>query len=251
MAEAVMRMPELQVERQVEPEEEEEEEMLQAKSREDATPEVSNDLESQINAIKGGGRPLAESERAYFEPRFGHDFSQVRVHADARAAEAAQALNARAFTVGQDIFFANWEYSPLSTEGRRLLSHELTHTLQQSIPVRTPAVGTQGLQNRISKVEKGIVQRWNYILESVSIEGNCPRSLLPNEHSFTDFLRTYFKFHPEQFGIGLHIPEELQGAQNALQLWLIRDRSLQVNIDFRMERGSRQPKINFVIVVNK
>jgi len=75
VADAVMRMPEPEVQRQVEPEEEEEEEMLQAKSREDATPEVSNDLESKINAIKGGGRPLAESERAYFEPRFSQDFS--------------------------------------------------------------------------------------------------------------------------------------------------------------------------------
>ena len=51
--------------------------MLQAKSREDATSEVPNDLESQINAIRGGGQPLVESERAYFEPRFGYDFSQV------------------------------------------------------------------------------------------------------------------------------------------------------------------------------
>ncbi len=62
------------VQRQVE--EEEEEEMLQAKSREDATSEVTDDLESQINVIKGGGRPLAESERGYFEPRFGVDFSR-------------------------------------------------------------------------------------------------------------------------------------------------------------------------------
>ena len=102
VAEAVMRMPEPEMQRQVEPEEEEEEEilqtkplvdqitplvqrqveeeeeeeeMLQAKSGEDATSEVSNGLELQINAIKGGGRPLGESERAYFEPRFGVDFS--------------------------------------------------------------------------------------------------------------------------------------------------------------------------------
>jgi len=66
VADAVMRMPEPGVQRQVEPEEEEEEEMLQAKSREDATSDVPNDLESQINAIRSGGRPLAESEHAYF-----------------------------------------------------------------------------------------------------------------------------------------------------------------------------------------
>ena len=157
VADAVMRMPEPGVQRQVEPEEEEEkvlqtkplvdqitplvqrqveeeeeEEMLQAKSREDATSEVTNDLESQINAIKGGGRPLAESERAYFEPRFGADFSQVRLHTDSQAAESARAVNARAFTVGQDVVFGAGQYVPESSTGQRLMAHKLTHVVQQS-----------------------------------------------------------------------------------------------------------------------
>ncbi len=102
---AVIRMPEPEMQRQVEPEEEEEEEMLQAKSREDTIPEVSNNLESQINAIKGGGRPLAKSERAYFEPRFGTDFSQVRLHTDSQAAESTRPVNAKAYTLGQDVVF--------------------------------------------------------------------------------------------------------------------------------------------------
>jgi len=117
------------VQRQVE--EEEEEEMLQAKSREDATSEVSHGLESQINVIKGGGRPLAESERAYFEPRFGYDFGQVRVHTDTQAAETARAVNARAFTVGRDMVFGAGQYAPGVSEGRGLLAHELTHVVQQ------------------------------------------------------------------------------------------------------------------------
>jgi polyhydroxyalkanoate synthesis regulator phasin len=119
------------VQRQVE--EEEEEEMLQAKSRADATSDVTNDLESQINAIKGGGRPLAESERAFFEPRFGYDFSRVRVHADAESDRVNQSLNARAFTRSRDIFFRQGTYSPRSRQGRELLAHELTHVLQQSM----------------------------------------------------------------------------------------------------------------------
>ncbi|MCK5013331.1 MAG: DUF4157 domain-containing protein [Candidatus Omnitrophica bacterium] len=156
VADEVMRMPEPGVQRQVEPEEEEEEilqtkllvnqitplvqrqveeeeeeEMLQAKNREDATSEVTHDLESQINAFKGGGRPLVESERDYFEPRFGHDFSQVRVHTDAQAAESARAVNARAFTLGRDVVFGAGQYAPESSEERRLMAHELTHTLQQ------------------------------------------------------------------------------------------------------------------------
>ena len=117
VADAVMRMPEPEMQRQVEPEEEEEEEMLQAKSREDATFEVTNDLESQINAIKGGGRPLAKSERAYFEPRFGADFSQVKVHTGAQAAESAGAVNAKAYTLGQDVVFGTARYAPKTNEG--------------------------------------------------------------------------------------------------------------------------------------
>jgi len=106
--------------------------MLQAKSREDATSEVPNDLESQINAIHGGGRPLAESERAYFEPRIGADFSQVRLHTDSQAAKSARAVNARAFTVGPDVVFGAGQYAPESSTGQRLMAHELTHVLQQT-----------------------------------------------------------------------------------------------------------------------
>ena len=91
--------------------------MLQAKNREDATSEVSNDLESQINAIKGSGRPLAESDRDYFEPRFGYNFNQVRLHSDAQAAESARAVNAKAYTLGQDVVFGAGQYTPGTGEG--------------------------------------------------------------------------------------------------------------------------------------
>ncbi len=113
------------VQRQVE--EEKEEEMLQAKSREDAISEVTNDLESQINAIKGGGRPLGESERAYFKPRFGYDFGHVRLHTDTRAAETAGVMNAKAYTLGQDVVFGIGQYAPGTGKGQRLMAHELTH----------------------------------------------------------------------------------------------------------------------------
>jgi hypothetical protein len=89
-------------------------------------------VESQIAAMSAGGDFLPRAERAFFEDRFGYDFRDVRVHAGADAALAAAALNARAFTVGQHIFFGGGEYRPGSTEGRRLVAHELTHTIQQS-----------------------------------------------------------------------------------------------------------------------
>jgi Domain of unknown function (DUF4157) len=77
------------------------------------------------------GQPLDEETRAFMEPRFGHDFSQVRVHADARAAESARALNARAYTVGRDVVFGEGAYAPSATPGAQLLAHELVHVVQQ------------------------------------------------------------------------------------------------------------------------
>ncbi len=77
-------------------------------------------------------RPLDPSTRAFFEPRFGHDFSRVRVHSDARAAASAQALNALAYTVGTDVVFAAGRFAPQTAPGRSLLAHELAHVVQQS-----------------------------------------------------------------------------------------------------------------------
>ena len=89
-------------------------------------------IQSQIEGLRSGGQQLPESLRAYFEPRFGHDFSGVRLHTGSGAAEAAQNMNAKAFTVGRDIAFGTGEYSPETGAGKRLLAHELTHVVQQS-----------------------------------------------------------------------------------------------------------------------
>jgi peptidoglycan hydrolase-like protein with peptidoglycan-binding domain len=84
------------------------------------------------DVLRSPGHPLDASTRAFMEPRFGHDFSRVRVHTDARAADSAQAVNARAYTVGQHIVFGKQAFSPVEPAGRTLLAHELVHTLQQS-----------------------------------------------------------------------------------------------------------------------
>lgn len=81
---------------------------------------------------RDNGQPLNASTRTFFEPRFGKDFSQVRVHTGENAAQAARAMQARAFTFGQDLIFGAGEYSPHSREGQKLLAHELAHTLQHS-----------------------------------------------------------------------------------------------------------------------
>jgi hypothetical protein len=82
--------------------------------------------------LRSPGQPLDPATRAFMESRFGHNFSQVRVHTDIRAAESARAVNALAYTVGQDIVFGGGQYAPRKSEGRSLLGHELTHAIQQS-----------------------------------------------------------------------------------------------------------------------
>ena len=82
-------------------------------------------------ALRSPGQPLDANTRAFSEARFGHDFGQVRVHTDSRAAKSARTVNALAYTVGNDVFFGANQYAPHSREGQRLLTHELTHTVQQ------------------------------------------------------------------------------------------------------------------------
>ena len=94
-------------------------------------------------ALRSPARPLGAGVRAAFEPRFGHDFSKVRVHTDSEAAQSARAVNALAYTVGNDIVFASGLYRPETMEGRRLLAHEFAHVVQQSdAPLRSGAVSS-------------------------------------------------------------------------------------------------------------
>lgn len=114
------------------------------------------------NSLGSPGRPLDAATRRYFEPRFGHDFGAVRVHTDSKAALSARAVNAHAYTAGQDIVFDTGKYEPLSATGRRLLAHELTHVIQQNgtdhlAPAgRISALGSiNSLQRTTVDVQKG------------------------------------------------------------------------------------------------
>ena len=81
--------------------------------------------------LRSQGRPLGASALKFMEPRFGHDFSQVRVHANGKAAESANAVSAKAYTYGKNVVFGAGQYAPQTTPGRRLLAHELAHVVQQ------------------------------------------------------------------------------------------------------------------------
>lgn len=137
LAGQVMRMPDPMVQRQCKgcsdalapsPSDEEDEPQIQRQANgEGGTGEVASDFTSRL----GAGAPLDTASRAYFEPRFGHDFGNVRIHDGPQADRAAASVQARAFTVGRDVVFAAGEHDPGSEGGKRLLAHELTHVVQQ------------------------------------------------------------------------------------------------------------------------
>ncbi len=93
---------------------------------------ASDAVTQGIQTSAGKGQALATDTRSFMESRFGADFSGVRIHTDNQAADLNQELQAKAFTVGKDIWFNSGSYQPASTEGQHLLAHELTHVLQQS-----------------------------------------------------------------------------------------------------------------------
>ncbi|MBK5124367.1 DUF4157 domain-containing protein [Burkholderia sp. R-69980] len=111
--------------------EEEEKSTLQTKSAATAKP-VAGAPPIVHEVLGSPGQPLAAEDLAFFGPRFGLDFSRVRIHTDRVAAESAHAVNALAYASGADIAFAAGHYRPGSETGRRLLAHELAHVVQQS-----------------------------------------------------------------------------------------------------------------------
>lgn len=96
------------------------------------SPAVTPSTESAIRSLTGGGRPLSQLERSFFEPRFGTDFSDVRIHSGNHAGELAQTVQAKAFTLGRDIYFGRGQYNTGEAQSGRLLAHELTHVVQQA-----------------------------------------------------------------------------------------------------------------------
>jgi Domain of unknown function (DUF4157) len=140
VADEVMRMPEPTIQRQMEPEKDVEE-MVQTKAisnsitplqRSSTDPNQSVEVPEIVNdVLRSPGQPLDSATLALMEPRFGHDFSQVRIHTGGDADRSARDINANAYTVGHNIVFAEGQFTPDTHQGRRLISHELTHVVQQ------------------------------------------------------------------------------------------------------------------------
>jgi len=101
---------------------------------------VSSSFSSSLNASKGGGSPLPQGTRGFMENAFSTDFSGVRIHADSQAAELSDRINAKAFTLGNEIYFNHREYNQNSLDGKHLLAHELAHVVQQNTGLQTKLI---------------------------------------------------------------------------------------------------------------
>ena len=118
---------------------------LIARAQQEGQPSTSANIDAEIRSSQSTGTPLPPSVRRFMEPRFAADFGNVRVHTGDKAAKLSRQLSARAFTVGSSIFFGEGQYQPDSQDGRELLAHELTHTIQQgaatqALPVQRSTV---------------------------------------------------------------------------------------------------------------
>ncbi|MBD2766359.1 DUF4157 domain-containing protein [Hymenobacter sp. BT664] len=128
------------------------------------TPAVGAGTQAAIRQKTTGGHPLSADVRRYMEPRFGADFSQVRIHHDAEAASLSNQLSARAFTYQNHVFFARNQYQPATNEGKQLLAHELTHTIQQGHAIqRSPQVSTTATPPPIQRL--GVQDALDYFAE--------------------------------------------------------------------------------------
>jgi outer membrane protein OmpA-like peptidoglycan-associated protein len=148
--------------------------------------------------LRSPGRPLDPEARAFMEPRFGHDFSQVRLHSDTAAAESARALNANAYTVGQDIVFGSGKLAPATKDGARLLAHELTHVVQQGQSAQQIQRDDKGSDDDReyatgAEVEKALI---NYLNNAWDVQGGRELQVDDNVRTALSKLATAVK--PEE-----------------------------------------------------
>jgi len=179
-------------------EEEDKNKIVQTKELAEKTPEVVPALESRLQAMEGSGQPLPEKTQNFMASKFGNDFSQVRVHANADAVQMNRDLNAQAFTHRQDVFFGAGKYSPESSAGKRLLAHELTHTLQQQ-----PKTKPSGISNVLQHKPK---EQSEVKISSITFDGSQVQTI--GTPSFTaPAVSGRLPSHPEANGIDYTQPK--------------------------------------------
>ncbi|MDB5133749.1 MAG: hypothetical protein JWP37_352 [Mucilaginibacter sp.] len=178
---------------------EEEDKHIHRKENSGGEVQGSNRLDSYINSLGSSGQPLPEASRKFFEPRFRHDFSNVRIHNDMVAAKSAQSINALAYTTGNNIVFNNGQYSPDSESGKKLMAHELTHVVQQ----RSDAIAPKIQRHKDDLVaysggQRGfiwVIQAGNLIFSAPAVSGHPGRG--ENEPSAGPIPTGKYMLHPK------------------------------------------------------
>ncbi len=146
------------------------------------------------DVLRSSGQPLDRATRAFMEPRLGRDFSSVRVHTDGKAAESAEAIHARAYTLGSDVVFASGAYAPRSPAGLRLLAHELTHVAQQRD-------GSQGAIIQRDCDDPNFCKAYDTKAEAAAAEADLRSSYLPKDRTVfgansAKLFESYLDRHP-------------------------------------------------------
>lgn len=154
-----------------------------------------NQVPSIVHGVlRSPGQSLDAQTRNHMEPRFGHDFSDVRVHTDSQATKSAQAVNALAYTVGRDLVFGAGQYAPGTSKGLQLLAHELTHVVQQVPFVRTGVLQPLSLvgdQNNMAEREADqmATQVMNGQLADRKIKPHPPTVMRATEETLIDTVK--------------------------------------------------------------
>ena len=192
-------------------------------------PEVASPgIEANVAQMTSGGQPLTTPVRSTFESRFGFDFGDVRIHTGGDAAGAALGLGARAFTVGDHIFFGAGQYQPSSLAGQHLIAHELTHTIQQKpgaaraarlmAAPRTAQRALDGVKATIAEKVRSYVTKdfppWDLI---TLIIGYDPIRQVNVKGSTKDWIRAAMKLAPD--GEALFQRLDTEGKVDAIAGW--------------------------------
>ena len=169
-------------------------------------PDVGANVEAEIERSRGTGSPLPPTVRRFMEPRFRADFGGVRIHTNDRAATLSRQLGARAFTVGNQIFFGRGQYQPETSDGQELLAHELTHTIQQGSVVQRAADATVSVQSPRQAQRLGISDALDYFADKAYnipgfrmftiLLGVNPINMSRVERSAANILRAVVEFLP-------------------------------------------------------
>jgi hypothetical protein len=139
----------------------EEEQKMQRKEMNGSETTADAGLESYVGGLQSGGQTLSAEARSFYEPRFGYDFSNVKVHTDSIASKSAQSINALAYTSGSNIVFNSGQYSPNTDSGKRLLGHELTHVVQQGNRIAAKKIQKQVEPDIASLPAKNYLDRFS------------------------------------------------------------------------------------------